>query len=294
MSKSLMALLCVAHFAIATPLWVKDHVSPVGTNRYRSVCVIDSSTAWMVGENGTVRKRTGGVHSHTWTQITNLPQGYQNYHFNDAFFINAATGWIVGEYKHDTGVADTFKYRGVIYKTADSGDSWSVQTPANIANDPPTPFLKVQFASGSYGYVTCGNGIVIKTVNGGQTWDKTASDPWSEDNNESVWYGGLKVIDNQNLWVSGDAFGILAKSTNGGDSWTTYQPDSFSQSYTFPQGAAAPHGTRLANFGLEGINMSNMRVGLSYGKVGITTDGVNWSKEDWVQCSLCAKLVLSI
>jgi hypothetical protein len=283
MRKSLMALLCVAYFAVATPIWVRDDTLNMTTNTYRGLCVIDSSTVWIVGENGKVWLRTGGVHSHGWQEKTNLPGRQGFYHFNDVFFINSSIGWIVGQCKYDTTVNDTVykKYQGVIYKTISGGSSWSIQTPATYASNPPTPFLKVQFVDGSDGYVTCGNGIVIKTVNGGQTWTKTISDPWSDSNNESVWYDGLKVIDNQNLWVSGDAFGVLSKSTNGGDSWTSYQPDGFLQSYTFPQGAVTPYGTRLANFGIDGPDMSNVRVGLSYGKIGVCTGGTSWSVENW-------------
>ena len=283
MKKSLIALLCVVYFAVATPIWVRDDSLNTTTNKYRGLCVIDDSTAWIAGESGKVWKRRWGVHSHSWQEVTNLPWRQGFYHFNDVFFINPDTGWIVGQCKCDTTVNDTLykKYQGVIYRTVDSGNSWSIQTPPGF-DDPPTPFLKVQFATGSYGYVTCGNGIVLETSNGGQTWTKTTSDPWSDSNNESVWYGGLRVIDNQNLWVSGDAFGILSKSTNGGGDWTSYQPSEVAQSYIFPQGAAAPYGTRLANLGMDGTGMNNTRVGLSYGKVGVTTNsGTTWSVESW-------------
>jgi hypothetical protein len=284
MKKSLMALLCVAYFAIATPLWVRDDSMTTTTNRYRGLCVIDSSKVWIVGENGLAWKRRGGVHSHSWKDMSDsLPDRHQYYHLNDVCFVDTSTGWIVGQCKYDTTVNDTVykKYQGIIYRTINGGSSWSIQTPPGF-DDPPTPFLKAQFASGSYGYVTCGNGIVIKTEDGGQTWEKTTSDPWNDNNNESVWYGGLKVVDASNLWVAGDAFGILSKSTNGGNSWTSYQPSGFAQSYTFPQGATAPYGTRLANFDVDLTSMSNMRVGLSYGKVGVTTNGgTSWSVESW-------------
>ena len=154
MKKSLMAVLCVVYLAISAPLWVKDHASSVGAYRYRSIYVIDDSTGWMVGENHMVRKRTDGVHSHDWEdKSSTLPQGYLNYHFNDVFFINADTGWIVGEYKHDTIIHDSLRYRGVIYKTVDAGSTWTNQTPSWSYDPFPTPFLKIQFVTGSDGYV---------------------------------------------------------------------------------------------------------------------------------------------
>ena len=199
------------------PWWVKDNITNQISHRYRGICVINDSDVWVVGENGEVWYRTGGVHAPYWTHITNLPTGYGDYHLNDVFFFNANTGWIVGEYNHDSGTHDTLRYRGVIYKTTDGGSSWFPQTPQLASIPYPTPFLKVQFSDANRGYITCGNGMVIITSNGGSNWYRTPSDPWDNINNPSVWYGGLHVVDSVNLWVSGDAFGIMARSTNGGN-----------------------------------------------------------------------------
>jgi hypothetical protein len=194
------------------PWWVKDNCAGQQFHQYRGICVLNDSTAWVVGDTGEVWKRVDvGFHSHSWTHVTSLPAGYTNYHFNDVCFVNSNTGWIVGEYKHDANTPDTLKYRGVIYKTINGGSSWSTQTPL-LAYDPyPTPFLKVQMVNVSRGYISCGNGIVIKTDDGGNTWSRTTTDPWSDINNTSVWYGGLHVIDSTNLWVSGDAYGVMAQ-----------------------------------------------------------------------------------
>jgi len=256
------------------PWWVQDNNSLYQSlHQYRGVCVINDSEAWVVGDSGQVWKRTGGVHSHSWTEITNLPTGYGNYHFNDVFFIDTNTGWIVGEYKHDSTTHDTLKYRGVIYKTIDGSDNWSNQTPV-LSYDPyPTPFLKVHFVDGDVGYITCGNGRVIRTINGGTNWYETSSDPWDHINNTSVWYGGLHAVNSTNLWVSGDAYGIMAKSTNGGNTWTSYQPDVFRQSYSFPGGTTTPYDPRLANFDAQFSSMNNGVIALSYGLIGTTANG---------------------
>jgi len=135
----------------------------------------------------------------------------------------------------------------------------------------------VRFANVDYGYISCGNGIVLKTTNSGTNWSKTSSDPWNDTNNTSVWYGGLGLVDGNNLWVSGDAFGIISKSTDAGANWTAYQPDVFKQSYSFPTGTQTPHDPRLANFDMLFTSSSNGRLALSYGKIGKTTNsGSTW------------------
>ena len=169
MKRLLLAVLCIVGFSSARPIWVCDNAAGQSGHKYRGVCVINDSLAWVVGEAGQVWKRTGGTYSNSWIHIDTLPNEYQ---FNDVFFINENTGWIVG-----AGTQDTLKYRGIIYKTTNGGDDWDDQTPA-LASDPyPTPFLKVQFIDGDVGYITCGNGRVIKTENGGFTWTRTSSDP---------------------------------------------------------------------------------------------------------------------
>jgi len=182
--------------------WVKDNTSSQNYHKYRGICVINDSVAWVVGESGHVWKRTGSIHSHNWTHITNLPSGYINYHFNDVCFVGADKGWIVGEKK-----AEPNKYRGIVYKTTNGGTDWIDITPPDSVTGPlPTPFLKVRFANTQVGYISCGNGIVLKTTNSGTNWSRTTSDPWNDTNNTSVWYNGLKVINSNNLWVSGDAY----------------------------------------------------------------------------------------
>lgn len=274
MNKLLIVVLCVVSLGLAKPLWVRDNAQ---VYKYRGICVINDSIAWVVGESGHVWIRTGSLHSHNWTRITNLPSGYINYHLNDVCFMDAGKGWIVGEKK-----AEPNKYRGIVYKTTDAGTNWDSVIPLPSPPNLPTPFLKVRFANQNEGYISCGNGIVLKTGDGGSNWSKTTSDPWNDTNNTSVWYGGLGLVDGSNLWVSGDAFGVLSKSTDAGANWTAYQPSAFEQDYTFPSGTVTPYNTRLANFDMDLLNMNDVRIGLSYGNVGVTTNsGTNWSIQNW-------------
>jgi len=254
------------------PLWVADGISNLN---FRGICVINDALVWVVGENGKVYKRTGGVHSHQW--VSKAPPGAANYHFNDVCFVNPLQGWIVGEKRSDPD-----KYKGVIFYTPDSGHTWIDQT-GNVSPplSLPTPFLKVkmvQVGAQYHGYITCGNGTILATINGGQDWVRRPT-PWDNPakpgDSISVWYNGLWVdpANPQNLWVSGDAFGLICKSNDGGQTWTSYQPSVFNQSYAFPETTGIPYGTKLAVFDVDFANPNVGYIALSYGKIGKTTNG---------------------
>jgi photosystem II stability/assembly factor-like uncharacterized protein len=243
--------------------------------KYRGICVINDSLVWVVGESGRVWKRTDGIHSHNWVQLTNLPSEYTDYHLNDVCFVDADKGWIVGEKKVEPN-----KYQGVIYYTPNDGANWFDQT-GNVSPPLPlpTPFLKVrmvQVGPDYHGYIACGNGVVLKTDDGGATWSRCKT-PWNTKDSISVWYDGLGLVDGSNLWVSGDAFGVVSKSTDAGANWTAYQPDVFKQNYTFPSGTVTPYDTRLANLDAQFTNTNTGCIALSYGKIGKTTNaGTTW------------------
>ncbi|MEO0190716.1 MAG: hypothetical protein ABIL18_07025, partial [candidate division WOR-3 bacterium] len=189
-------------------------------------------------------------------------------------FVTPHVGWVVGEKN-----AEPDKYKGVVYKTTDGGTTWVDQT-GNVPYLPlPTPFLKVKMANVYRGYISCGNGVILGTLNGGDNWFRCKS-PWDNPlhpgDSTSIWYNGLWVDPNnpQNLWVSGDAFGVVSKSTNGGQTWTTYQPSAFDwPDYQFPPPTGTPFGTKLANFDVDFTDFNHGMIGLSFGRVGKTTNG---------------------
>jgi photosystem II stability/assembly factor-like uncharacterized protein len=264
--------------------WVKHNDGAGSGDIFRGICALSATDVWVVGEGGAVYHRSGSVHDPTWTKNENFPQGYTNYHFNDICFVDASHGWIVGEKKQQTG--DQTSYTGVIYYTADGGTTlWSDQTPNIWPTFPiPTPFRKVKMVPPGplyHGYISCGNGWVLKTVDGGATWSRTQTDPWSSTDNVSNWYNGLWVNpgNNQQAWVASDAFGIIAKTDDGGNTWTPYQSTAFNYAYSIPGNPQQPPcGTKLAFFDADFSSFTNGAIALSFGRVGTTGNGgTNWT-----------------
>jgi photosystem II stability/assembly factor-like uncharacterized protein len=222
--------------------WVND--ADLGNNGFRGICALSETNIWVVGEYGVVYNRSGIIHAPVWTSKS--PAGYQYYDFNDVCFVDASHGWIVGEKRQTLYPYDPASYSGVVLYTTDGGTSWNLPTsmPTFLI---PTPFRKVKIVQVGdlyYGYISCGNGAVLITRNGGATWSRTQTDPWSDPANISNWYNGLWVDSTDlrvnRVWISGDAFGIIAKTEDGGNSWTAYQPTAFNQTYSIPGNPQQP------------------------------------------------------
>lgn len=103
------------------PWWVVD-TSSLGDGPYCGLSVVNDTIAWAVGHyNKPIRKRTGGLFSYSWSNIT--APGNNSYAFNDVCFISPSTGWIVGQ-----GKLSSNKYEGVVYYTTNAGQTWTEQT----------------------------------------------------------------------------------------------------------------------------------------------------------------------
>jgi len=182
-------IIMLAGLTAGRPWWVKD--GPVTGMPLRAVQALNETVVWAVGEGGQVWQRTGSTpQEHVWTQ--KYPPGYMYYDFNDVWFVDSSVGWIVGE--KIWGYNDS--YKGIVYRTTDGGTTWdSLPTPSFPI---PTPFLKVRMVDiggGLYqGYISCGNGIVLKYDPITQSWQPTASKPWSDSlKNAQTFYNGLWV-----------------------------------------------------------------------------------------------------
>jgi photosystem II stability/assembly factor-like uncharacterized protein len=188
---------------------------------------------------------------------------YPEYNFTGVSFANENVGWIVG-YKRD----NPDKWRGIILRTIDGGDTWSPQTSPSFPGNIQVPFLKVEAVDIETGWISCGNGYVLRTTNGGYTWRRTHK-PLGEDH--FGWFWGLHVIDSDNAWVCSDQTGLVAKTINGGDDWTCKKPG----------WEISPQDTSLVFNDLDSPEgfPDLIYISASNGKVVFTTNGGNsWDK----------------
>ena len=142
----------------------------------------------------------------------------------DIFFFNASTGIAVS-------------YDGKIYKTTDNGSSWSVKYTNPTANQ---PFYQILFIDANVGYVVGGShscegtgcippgGLILKTIDGGNTWTTIFQQPGVE----------FISISKNNLGdlfaISNGSKGRIYKSTDSGVNWVAiYSFDIYLHKITF-------------------------------------------------------------
>ena len=168
--------------------------------RLLAVQFIDKDTGWAVGTMSTIlHTRDGG---NNWVK----KGGGEDRYLNDVCFVDRKNGWVVGEY-------------GFIAHTVDGGGTWQVQEckdiiPPEPKNDfrPPLPHLYgVFFSDASKGWITGMDGIIARTVDGGETWRKL--DTGTMRPIFSITVRGDKG------WAVGDR-GQLLLSSDGGTIWT--------------------------------------------------------------------------
>lgn len=271
---------------IVQPYWAYDIGYTNNPILVRGIHVVNQDLAWAVGKwgssSGIARVRAG---FNNWPENTTIPDSIKNnYFFNDVWCSqNGQYVWIVGE----KIAAGTNQYKGVVIRSMNSGATWEYRTPDNpLGWVSPIPFLKVRFASDDrHGYITCGNGWVLTTDNGGERWswcarpDNSGLPPSPQDYKNAIWYYGLWVDDNYPLtaWIAGDDFGLVAKTTNAGANWTTWLPNEFQMPlpgwYKW-QGAVNPrYGLRYPLYELEMRSYNEGWIAMGIGYLGHITNG---------------------
>jgi len=97
-----------------------------------------------------------------------------------------------------------------------SGSSTFDQKPLPEVIPATTNFYSCKFLTDSIGYVIGQYGVILKTVNIGETWGYKTSGVTST--LRSIFVSGSSTAFNTDAWVVGDD-GVILKSTDGGDRW---------------------------------------------------------------------------
>jgi photosystem II stability/assembly factor-like uncharacterized protein len=142
-----------------------------------------------VGNDGLVVKREGSDSFKKISSFTN--QNLVKVHLSDA-----QHGWIIGEEGHK------------FFKTENSGENWSELSDFNnIVND-------LYFIDASHGWAvgcdTDGRGLILKTGNGGESWDVQVEDL-------SASLITIEIKD-EYIWAAGEE-GLILKSDVTSDIW---------------------------------------------------------------------------
>jgi photosystem II stability/assembly factor-like uncharacterized protein len=217
----------------------------------------------------------------------------------DVFFVNSDIGFVVG-------------YNGDIYKTTDSGESWTKQNSGTTLHLHSVFFLNenIGFASGQTMNcldADCNKGsIFLRTINGGETWTKTFFPDYTRISSLKFFddLKGIALVQTQDLLLSGDK--KIAVTTDGGVSWNlivlpvkpTYDRLFFTGNLVFVAGEnrkifkSSDYGYNwvtintpvASNYSIRNLYFMDEKTGIIDGVTDVykTTDGgSNWTKTNY-------------
>jgi len=172
--------------------WQTVNTNVSGTHFYTSVEFVNNQLGFIVGTNGIILKTSdGGLN---WlNNTTNVTLGSLS---SIDFPIDAQTGYI-------SGLGSIYR----ILKTTNGGNTW-IQQSVNVS----AGFFKIKFLDNDTGYVVGENGVIFKTVDGGQNWNYLLS-------RINQYLSDVEFpVNSLTGYVSGES-GKLAKTTDGGNTW---------------------------------------------------------------------------
>ncbi len=229
--------------------WTSDIVAPEGASdaSWQGVYILNSNEGWASGYAGIFHTDNGK----NW---------YQQYttKMNSVFAVNSETVWAVGEY-------------GVIIKSENGGDSWSINYTAPGVREFTDIFF---YNNGQYGWAVgqrtsadLGGAKVFHTSDGGNSWqEQTVPDDVKENGLIRV-----RFVDQNVGWVVGQNY-IILHTTDGGANWVKQTVPSF----------PAPN-PRLYGLHFYDANTgwaTGQPDGSGYGVILHTTDGgATWKKQ---------------
>jgi photosystem II stability/assembly factor-like uncharacterized protein len=175
-----------------------------------STALSQGHSGWAVGESvdgyaTIVHTRDSGVH---WER-QGSPEVVPDVMLNGISATDVRTAWAVGE--SDQGY-------GTILHTRNGGITWERQGgPGEI---PDVAFGKVKAVDAKVVWVVGTPGIVLRTLDGGETWTQLGADVLP-----NILFQGLYVLDIDTAWVGGDPVddeGSVFFTSDGGVTWVRF------------------------------------------------------------------------
>jgi photosystem II stability/assembly factor-like uncharacterized protein len=166
--------------------WIAEYIPGVSSTwELSSIFFTDSLFFWVeTGNHKLSHTEDGGI---TWTPHESP------INFGEIFFVNHDTGWVT--------------LNSMIYRTNDRAATWFEQ---DHPNQGPSIY-DLYFADLSHGWAAGGSGLLLRTGDGGETWENTETD---------VVFMNVEFYGIFNGWAVGGLFGQLYHTIDGGVSWS--------------------------------------------------------------------------
>lgn len=183
-----------------------------------SISIVDNNVTWAAGDSGKIIRTTdAGL---TWSSV-------DGGHFGDAII------WNIDALDSNTALltitpppfSATF-----IYKTLNGGASWE-QVFSQNGGFINNIHMVNQLYGLAYGDPIGGKWTVIRTTDGGASWNRISTEPASNGPEIGLYFNSLCVTDSLHIWFLGEQ--RIYKSSNGGFTWSNYETPNFYTSVWF-------------------------------------------------------------
>ncbi len=198
----LYILCCFGNQLFADSTWVRV---PTPTSKWLYRCSFpDSVNGWAAGDSGIIIHTTNS--GATWT----VQNSHIEYFIQDLFFLNSRLGW---------AIANDFFFTGTtILTTTNSGNNWI----ATRYPDTTKVIYTVYFLDSLTGFMGGYYGIVLRTTNGGNSWQDMSVD---SSNVSHFPINKFVFLNPQYGLACGgiiDVAGVIWFTTNFGQNWKSF------------------------------------------------------------------------
>ncbi|TAL70472.1 MAG: T9SS type A sorting domain-containing protein [Bacteroidetes bacterium] len=182
----------------------------------KSIFFSNNNTGFIVGSSGIIIKTTDkGI---SW--VKKNEGAYLS--LKSIYFVNDQVGYVAGFSFVEFQLGDFIGVKGLILKSTDSGDSWSL-----LENNFKESLKSIYFINNDIGWAVGDSGVVIKTSNSGESWFNV--NIFNDSNNivnncKKVFFynplNGYISLEKQ-IWYGSSAsiLYLVLKTTDGGLTW---------------------------------------------------------------------------
>jgi len=206
----------ILHTTDGGVFWTRQFTAPVSL---RAVSFVDRNTGWAAGvkflphQSGYILKTTDG--GATWTSQLmgspsecHFPQPCRYARIYGVSFVDANTGWVVGEWENCPGSGCTIG--NLLSRTDDGGVTWTGQaTPSGYGFG----LRALAYVDANTAWAVGGDGAILHTTDGGAT-------TWTLQSFETTTLlNSVSFVDANTGWAVGWA-GTILGTTDGGSTWS--------------------------------------------------------------------------
>jgi photosystem II stability/assembly factor-like uncharacterized protein len=171
--------------------WILSQVNETATADPTAIFMTSSSNGYIIDFYGEIYRTQDGGQS--WVQICDLNEDLQK-----LWFLNDSVGFVIGDEFGD----------GFFQKTTDFGLSWEDAVPGAI-----DLLTDIWFVDSLTGYVSGDHGVILKTINGGESW-------FSCGNVDSTYVSEIRFVSGvRGFAISAYPSYAIYGTNDGGNNW---------------------------------------------------------------------------